>query len=255
MKQAIRTYSVRLVGILVLSALLATGCGAHPLGPKQPNEIRVLFVGNSLTYVNDLPGMVKTLVTASGSGPITVRSIAKPNYGLQDHWADGDVRDAMARDNYDVVIFQQGPSATEGRPSLLDYAGRYAGVARQHGARIGMYMVWPAAARSFDFDGVSASYRMAAEANGGMLFPAGEAWRAAWRQDPNLLLYGPDGFHPSIAGTYLAALVITQQLTGQSPVGLPSTFSTGSVDVRIDGPVAALLQTATAEANASFGIR
>ena len=31
---------------------------------------------------------------------------------------------------------------------------------------------------------------------------------AAWRQDPGLRLYGSDGFHPTVLGSYLAALVI-----------------------------------------------
>ena len=42
----------------------------------------------------------------------------------------------------------------------------------------------------------------------GLLLPAGDAWRAAWAADARLPLYGPDGFHPSPMGTYLAALVI-----------------------------------------------
>ena len=41
-----------------------------------------------------------------------------------------------------------------------------------------------------------------------MLMPVGEAWRGAWRQNPDAPLYGPDGFHPTPTGTYLAALVI-----------------------------------------------
>ena len=43
------------------------GCGRDTsLGPDTPQVYRVLFVGNSLTYVNDLPGTVALL--ASGAG-------------------------------------------------------------------------------------------------------------------------------------------------------------------------------------------
>lgn len=48
-----------------------------------------------------------------------------------------------------------------------------------------------------------------------MLLPVGEAWRAAWREDASLALYSSDNFHPSPAGSYLAALVIYEQLFGQ----------------------------------------
>lgn len=46
------------------------------------------------------------------------------------------------------------------------------------------------------------------------LLPVAAAWRTAWRRDPSLELYGPDGFHPSELGTALAALVVYAGLTG-----------------------------------------
>src|SRR5581483_2484722 len=101
---------------------------------------------------------------------------------------------------------------------------RFAAEARRAGARPALYMVWPSASMAEDFDGVSASYREAAEKVDGLLFPVGEAWRAAWRRDPKLALYGPDGFHPTVAGSYLAALVMYEQLYHRSPVGLPSRW-------------------------------
>jgi hypothetical protein len=61
------------------------------------------------------------------------------------------------------------------------------------------------------------SYAGAATLIDGVLFPVGDAWRAAWRRDPRLALYGPDGFHPSPLGTSLAALVIFNQVMGLLP--------------------------------------
>jgi hypothetical protein len=81
-----------------------------------------------------------------------------------------------------------------------------------------------------------------------MLFPVGEAWRAAWRRDPTVPLYGPDGFHPTPTATYLAALVIYQQVSGRAPVGLP-----GMREMPADR--ARLLQEAAQDANARFGLR
>ena len=81
-----------------------------------------------------------------------------------------------------------------------------------------------------------------------MLFPVGEAWRGAWRRDPEMPLYGPDGFHPTPTATYLAALVIYQQITGRSPVGLPPW-------TQMPADRALLLQEAAQEANAQFGRR
>ena len=109
-------------------------------------------------------------------------------------------------------------------------------------------MVWPESNRQDAFDGVSQSYARAAEDVSGMLLPVGEAWRGAWRRDPEVPLYGPDGFHPTPTATYLAALVIYQQITGRSPVGLPAW-------TQMAADRALLLQEAAQEANARFGRR
>jgi hypothetical protein len=86
-------------------------------------------------------------------------------------------------------------------------------------------MVWPASGRMADLPRVIESYRVAAEDVDAVLLPAGDAWRRMWQRDRAARLYGPDGFHPGPLGTYLSALVMFQQFTGRSVVGLPSPFS------------------------------
>jgi hypothetical protein len=229
--------------------LFACG-GGGPTGPT-PEDFSVLFVGNSLTYTNDLPGMLVSLFDMGGAEDIVVGSETKPNYGLPDHWIDG-ARNRIADGAWDVVVLQQGPSATEGRPYLLEYSNLFAEDIRSIGATPALYMVWPSIQRFFDFDGVSDSYQTAAAQVNGLLFPVGEAWRIAWEADPDLALYGPDGFHPSVLGTYLAALVIYEQLSGLDPTDLPARIESGSTSDDIDPALALLLQNAAAEANARF---
>lgn len=114
-----------------------------------------------------------------------------------------------------------------------------------------MYMVWPSSARDFDFDRVSETYRLAAEAINGTLFPAGDAWRAAWRRDGSLQLYGGDGFHPSVMGTYLAAITITAIIHQRSPVGMPGSLRIPEGTVSLPAELALLLQESAAEAIAA----
>lgn len=202
--------------------LPAAACGQAGaiFEPVTSGELRVLFIGNSLTEYNDLPGMLDSLLVEAGLEP-TVVSIARPATGLIDHWPLQSVHDRIA-DGWDVVVLQQGPSATEGRPSLLEYAERFAPEIRAAGAVPAMYMVWPAEERSFDFPGVSDSYSDAADLIDGLLFPAGEAWLDAWSLDADMPLYGTDRFHPSPLGSYLAALVMVEQLTGLDPRAVTS---------------------------------
>ncbi len=196
--------------LLLAAALLAT----------QPNPIRVLFIGNSLTYANDLPAMVCAMARSTGR-PATCESVAKPDYGLEEHWNDGDARRAIGR-GWDVVVLQQGPSALpESRRLLVAYARRFDAEIKKAGARTALYMVWPSRARRGDFPGVSQSYAAAANEVQGLLLPAGDAWRAAWAADSALQLYGPDGFHPAPMGTYLAALVVYEQIFAAPPPAAP----------------------------------
>jgi hypothetical protein len=242
----LRGWGVRSFSALLLS-VATLGCSSGPTRP-EPADFAVLFVGNSLTYTNDLPNMLRELFSLGGAGEIVIGDETSGGFGLQDHWVSG-ARDRIAEGNWDVVILQQGPSATEGRPSLLDYSQRFAAEIRAVGAEPALYMVWPSADRLFDFSGVSDSYAAAAALVDGMLFPAGEAWLAAWRADQDLRLYGPDLFHPASRGTYLAALVMYQQLSGRDPRDLPATIP-GFGD--IDQGTADLLQQAAFEANANF---
>ncbi|HEX4913988.1 MAG TPA: SGNH/GDSL hydrolase family protein [Vicinamibacterales bacterium] len=183
---------------------------------SQPAPVRVLFVGNSLTYANDLPASVCALARSAGREAIC-ESVARPDYGLEEHWNDGEARRVIAR-GWDVVVLQQGPSALpESRRLLIAYARRFDAEIKKAGARTAFYMVWPSRARRGDFAGVSQSYRAAAKDVKAQLMPVGDAWRAAWAVDADLQLYGPDGFHPSPIGSYLAALVIYEQVFAAPP--------------------------------------
>jgi hypothetical protein len=194
----------------------------------QPTPTRILFIGNSLTYSNDLPAMVCAMARSAGR-QATCESVAKPDYGLEEHWNEREAREAIAR-GWDVVVLQQGPSALpESRNLLIDYTRRFDSEIKKAGARTALFMVWPSRARRGDFPGVSQSYAAAAKAVTGLLLPAGEAWRAAWAVDPGFPLYNPDGFHPSPMGTYLSALVIYEQIFAAAPPAVPVPASARQV--------------------------
>lgn len=236
---------------LVLAILLG-GCGSPSTGPDPDPDatFRVLLIGNSLTYTNDLPGMLKALADSTRAERSYFEVVAFPDFALEDHWARGDARQAIDRGGWRFVIMQQGPSALpESRVNLLEWVGRFAPAIREAGATPAMYTVWPSSSRSFDFDAVIESYRLAAESVNGVELPAGAAWLAAWRRDPNLALYGPDGFHPSIAGSYLAALTIFGRLYDRSVVGLPRGLTVRGGSFQLSAGLAATLQAAADEVN------
>lgn len=232
------------IAVLVLLAGAASRTADEPL--------RILFVGNSLTYTNDLPLMVQSMPCAEGR-TLEVDMAAMPDAALSDHMSRGPARQKL-RDRWNFVVMQQGPSSLpDSRTELLRGARRVAAQARRAGAEPALYMVWPSKQREADFDRVSESYRLAAADVKGVLLPVGEAWRAAWRIDPEIALYGPDGFHPSLMGSYLGALVICSRLGGASPDVLPSYVRTAGGLVQIPPRQAAILKQAAAEALERFG--
>jgi len=191
--------------------------------PADRRPLHILFVGNSLTYVNDLPALVAGLAEGAGEPAPVWDAVVEGGFSLEDHWARGDAQRAIARGGWDFVVLQQGPSASpEGRVSLARDGKRFADLVRESGARPALYMVWPSTSRSGDFPGVVDSYRAAAERAGALLLPAGEAWRIARKTAPEIALYSKDGLHPTVEGSYLAAAVIVARLYGRAASGLPT---------------------------------
>jgi hypothetical protein len=242
---------------LTLAACAGTPAAPEP-EPEPGNAFRVLFIGNSLTYFNDLPGVVAALADSAGvARPLVVGTVALPDYNLEDHWNEGSARAALAARQWDVVVLQQGPSSLpQNALHLALWSRRWAAEIRAIGARPALYMVWPERIRMQDFPAASAAYVNAAREAEGMLMPVGEAWREAFRGDGNTPLYHADGLHPSPYGTYLAAVVMLAVLYEVEEVGLPAGVRTpAGATMRLPPPAALALQQAAAHANAQFAIR
>lgn len=206
---------------LFVATVLSMGVvvAAAPRSPQD--DLRVLFIGNSLTAMHDVPGLVERL-TADGTPRVRTSSVTRNDFSLDDHWQAGEALRAINRGGWSFIVMQQGPSALPAsRVQLRAATARWATEIRRVGARPALYMVWPAGSRAGDFDNVRTSYQTAAADVEGLFIPAGEAWRTAWRQDPNLALYASDRFHASSQGAYLAALTIAQSITGRRATTMP----------------------------------
>jgi hypothetical protein len=236
-----------LVSTASLAAVVAV-CSTAPTAVPS-DGLRILFIGNSLTAANDLPEMFRGLAAAGHHPAPVVSAVLRGGFSLEDHWNEGAAQQAIQSGHWQLVVLQQGPSALpESRVLLIRYAERFDSVIRAAGATTVLYMVWPDSTRLAAFDSVAASYRAAADSVAGVLIPAGEAWQAAWRRDSSVRLYDLDGFHPSVAGTYLVACTFFTRLYRQSPQGLPGHLVVaGGVSVDVDSSLAVVLQQAAEE--------
>jgi len=249
---------IRLSFVSSLRRLRSISAGAFvaclSAGTSEPqlsgSGVPILFIGNSLTYVNDVPGIVQALALSRGDS-LAVETVAFPDYALIDHWNQGSghgtARGEIAARKWKFVVLQQGPSSVSvNRDTLRLSAKLFAPGIAQAGGVPALFSVWPTSDRLQDFPASIQSYTLAASDVGGVLLPVASAWQAAWQRSATLALYS-DGLHASTAGSYLSALTIYAVLVHKTPVGLPASLTLNSgARISVDASTAALLQAAAA---------
>lgn len=237
--------------LLLLFPVLVTA----PLVSAQ-DSISVLFIGNSYTYVNDLPGMLGSLAASLGK-EITIDSKTNGGYTFQMHVNDPLTYTKIHSRPWDVVVIQgqsQEPSFpdTQVDTQTLPYALQLSDSiwANRACSNVMYYMTWGRQNGDPQWTGINtfekmntrlynAYMRIADSSDRSMVSPVGRAWAYVRANHPAINLYNPDESHPSVEGTYLAACTFYAALFRQSPVG--STFSGG-----LNATTAGILQQAAA---------
>jgi len=196
----------------------------HPVGPSRSTS--VLFVGNSLTYVNNLPALLRALGDSQGMA-ISTETYAAPGGTLAERWSEGHVAEALRARRFDVVVLQeQGghlsacmDSAQEQRKapcaaSLRAYR-EIAKLAKEHGARTLLFQTWgPDEKWQARLD---RSLRLVADRASASIFDAAGALDALHDAQPETVLY-PDGTHPSTQASLMLALALYRDIADTAPV-------------------------------------
>lgn len=263
--RAARVAARRAVLLLLALFPFAVAC-RHPPAPSGP-PIRVLFLGNSFTSTNDLPGMVKAIAASRGRN-VEVDSVAPGGHRFQDKVGDAATTGKIGAGNWTFVVLQeqsQWPALEEARveaeviaPALrLDAMIHEANPAattlffETWGRRDGDAMNCAVIPENCSYEGnqrrISATCAKLAERTSGKLAPVGTAWARVRASHPEIDLYAGDGVHPSAAGTYLAACVFFDAI-----VGLPSA---GGSALEIPVDQAAILRKTADEVVLGIGGR
>ena len=211
--------SRRISVALTASALATAGLTCSSSTAAEPGTgatPSILFIGNSLTYVNDLPAMVRSVAAADGR-TMTVGMVAKPNLAVVDHTTGSSTAlDEISRGSWDLVVLQQGPTpAGMCRDTLIIAAMRLGPLIRGAGGRAALWVPWPRRPPVTGLDPALESATLAARAVGGAVVPIGLAWRNALAADASLPLYDSDGYHPLPVGSLLGALTVYERLFGR----------------------------------------
>jgi len=220
-----RLFLMCVISSIIISCTSSNGVTDVSIGDGNPIEDNddevsdadydLLFIGNSLTYSNDLPGLVKEEAEKRGIA-INTKMLAKSNYAIIDHWNEGGVQDLIKSKKYDFVIIQQGPSSqSEGRDMLFYDGQKYSALCNENDVKLVYFMVWPARAYYHTFSAVIANYRDAAIFNNALLSPVGSVWKQHFDDTGDFSYYTTDQFHPSHLGSQVAAEVIVQSMNLQ----------------------------------------
>jgi hypothetical protein len=191
--------------------------------------VQVLFIGNSLTFFNDLPGTFAELAR-SGGHEVNVDMSAQGGWTWSDHATSTMTLEKLERQNWDFVVLQEqsvvASIADERMEHMYPAVRVLDGRIREGDAASILFMTWAyrdglASAGHRDFDDMQAQlhrgYVDIAGELGAMVAPVGIAWQRSLAQGPQLGLWQMDGLHPSIEGTYLTACVFYAVIFQQSP--------------------------------------
>ncbi|MFO0494427.1 MAG: DUF4886 domain-containing protein, partial [Flavobacteriia bacterium] len=203
------------------------------------DSISVLFIGNSYTYVNNLPTVFNNLTQSLGDIS-TVDSKTNGGYTFQNHLSDAITHTKIHSRQWDFVVIQgqsQEPSFPTDQVNAQSLPPAVALADSVYNnwycSQAVYFMTWgrqngdPQWDSISTFDGMNARLRNAymriADSANASVSPVGVAWKYVRDNHPTINLYSSDGSHPSMEGTYLAACTFYSSLFRKSAVGASYT--------------------------------
>lgn len=214
-----------------------------PVTAQQPLRARrVLFIGNSYTYYNNLPQMLAGLAKAAQPAQaLEAEMVTVGGATLKRMWEQGEALAAIKRGGWAFVVLQEQSTLgvttmVDGKPQIADpktfheYARLFDAEIKKAGAQTVFYLTWARQNAPETQTQLTAAYTAIAKELHTTLVPVGPAWATALKRQPQLALHIADKSHPTAMGTYLAACVFYATLTGRSPVGLPNIVTGAQVD-------------------------
>ena len=182
--------------------------------------LKVLFIGNSFTARNDLPGLIARLAAARGK-TLEHRLASAGGASLRTHWNAGEALKAIQGGEYDHVVLQEQSTLPVKNAKRMHENVRLFGEAiKAAGARTALYVTWARQHEPESQQAIIDAYAFLGRELGATVVPVGLAWQRFLGKHDRPVLHDKDQSHPTLAGSYLTACVFLVVLFGESPVGL-----------------------------------
>ena len=217
---------MRLFGLVALAlAAIWFGFVDNDWLDRRPVQ-RLLFLGHSYTYYNDMPAMVAEMADSADSPvryDVTMQAFA--NASLEDHWSNRKTRQLLSKGGWHrVIVHSEGGLQPQDPTSSMQVHGVKL-LAATKTVEPPMIVIDHSPTEKFyerrNYSGTRAEYAAIerenvgnlAMATGAGLIDVASIWDQVLAQDLPFSLY-KDGNHPSLQGSYLVALVIYAKLSG-----------------------------------------
>lgn len=171
--------------------------------------MKVLFVGNSHTYVNDMPQIFKM----NADIDVEVFMLARGGITFETHLNDPSLYFTLKQD-YDIVIFQQAAHVPcPSKEETLRDGKKLIELARKHGKQVYILKPWPVKGDIDGFKVIRDIYATLKVENDVEIIEAGEA---VTKVNETCNCYLKDNEHMNPLGSYVEACSILHTLFNQS---------------------------------------
>lgn len=183
-------------------------------------QVRILYIGNSFTARNNLPGLLAGLAAARGI-EVEHRLISAGGASLRQHLNAGTALEAIASGGYDTVVLQEQSTLPVKNPARMQDSVRdFHAAIEAAGARTALYLTWARRNAPETQQALTTAYGSVAAELGATVVPVGMVWQRFLATHDQPVLHDADNSHPALAGSYLAACVFLIALLEQDPVGV-----------------------------------
>ncbi len=189
-----------------------------------PESLKVLFVGNSLTYYHDMPAiMIGLIQQEQPDRPLKVAMVTGPGASLHDHYRSGKLKEVLQEHGpWDWVVLQEKGGLPLAQPEEVQRDTLLlATQVRESGARPILYVDWMNPPIS---EGNEVGYHAIASQLRIDVVPVGDIWHVMREELPHCKLLRADGIHPNFVGSYVVAYACASTFLGKAPEHLPSDF-------------------------------
>jgi hypothetical protein len=188
-------------------------------GSARPPQ-NLLFIGNSFTARNDLPGLIARLAAARGMH-FQHRLISAGGASLRRHWNAGAALASIQNGRFDAVVLQeQSTLPVKNAKRMHESVRLFDEAIKAAGAKTVLYMTWARLHSPDSQQAITDAYTEIGRELAATVIPVGIAWQQFLKTHDQPILHDRDQSHPTLAGSYLAACVFLAVLFQENPCGI-----------------------------------